>query len=65
MKEYDTPLSAVEEDGRITAIMQGCHDILSMLEEQTERWNAPETSVALRQAQTYLGVARDRWRGKR
>lgn len=65
MNNHDTPLTATEEDARITAIMDGCHEILAMLEEQTERWNAPETSVALRQAQTYLGVARNRWRGKR
>lgn len=65
MKEYDTPLSAVKEDERITAVLHGFYEIMSMIEEQTERWDARETSVALRQALTYVGVARDRWRGKR
>jgi hypothetical protein len=65
VKNYATPLSSTEEEMRLTAILHGCYEILSLLEEQTESWAAPETSVALRQALTYVGVARDRWRGKR
>ena len=44
------------------SILTGIHATLALVEDEVEQFDADETATALRQAQTYLGIAIDRWR---